>query len=49
MKSLSEILEEFTAIIDILVEVGKVEEDYDLMERIEMVEQELYNHVLLEE
>ena len=49
MRSLSEIFKEFTEIIDILIEAAMAEADEELINRIDTVEQELYNYVLKEE
>ena len=49
MRSLYEILEDFTEIIDILVDAAMVETDEELVDRIEAVEQELYDYARQEE
>jgi len=44
MRKLSEILEDLTGIFDVLVDAGMAYEDEELMEKIENVEQELYEY-----
>ena len=45
MRKLSEILEDLTEIFDVLVDASMTYEDEELMEKIENIEQEIYDYV----
>lgn len=45
MRKLSEILEDLTEIFDVLVDASMAYEDEELMEKIENIEQEIYDYV----
>lgn len=49
MRKLSEILEELTEIIDMLIDVGMLDRDEKIINKIENIEQELYDYVRKEE
>lgn len=49
MRKLSEILEDLTEIIDMLIDVGMLDRDEKIINKIENIEQELYDYVRKEE
>ena len=49
MRKLSEILEDLTETIDMLIDVGMLDRDEKTLNRIESIEQELYDYARKEE
>ena len=49
MRSLLDILEDITEIFNILIDASCAENDIELCNKIESLEQELYNHAMKEE
>ena len=48
MRSLLDILEDITKVFDILIEASCAENDIELCDKIDSLEQELYDHAMKE-